>query len=54
MLTFSLFCLAVSLGPAACLHACLSLRRAACYKQLSNFDMVISDCTAVLEVRVRP
>lgn len=25
--------------------------RAACYKQLSNFDGVISDCTSVLEVR---
>merc|ERR1711906_53609 len=24
--------------------------RAACYKQISNFDGVISDCTAVLEV----
>lgn len=27
--------------------------RAACYKQLSNFDGVISDCTSVLEVKVR-
>lgn len=26
--------------------------RAACYKQLSNFDGVISDCTSVLEVKV--
>ena len=25
--------------------------RAACYKQLSNFDGVISDCTSVLEVK---
>ena len=25
--------------------------RAACYKQLSDFDGVISDCTSVLEVK---
>jgi hypothetical protein len=26
--------------------------RSACYKQLSNFEGVISDCTCVLEVKV--
>merc|ERR1712151_971345 len=35
-------------------HSELALKalsnRAACYKQISNFDGVISDCTAVMEV----
>jgi hypothetical protein len=41
-----IFCLCLCLLCVVC--------RAACYKQLSNFDGTISDCTSVLEVKVHP